>query len=144
MQLDKQKIILDTNVIVSALISNGVPTDILYGIVLRKKAHLCLSVEIYNEYVDVLSREKFSRFKNFLENAATVLKELNNIGYYYETSQKVDVISDESDNKFLELAIESAANYLITGNTQDFNFNAFHQTEIVTPRQYWEIYTAKS
>ncbi len=44
-----QKIILDTNVIVSALISNSVPTKILYDLVLTQKVKTCLSEEIYFE-----------------------------------------------------------------------------------------------
>ena len=38
-----QKLILDTNVIVSALISNSIPTKILYELVLTKKVDTCLS-----------------------------------------------------------------------------------------------------
>lgn len=144
MQFDKQRIILDTNVIVSALISNSAPTDVLYDIVLKNKVNLCLSAEVYDEYVSVLNRDKFSRFKNFKENAVIVLKEFDSIGQYYKTSQAVDLISDESDNRFLELALESSANYLITGNTQDFDFGTFHGTKIVTPRQYWKIHIAQS
>ncbi|MDP5140098.1 MAG: putative toxin-antitoxin system toxin component, PIN family [Spirosomaceae bacterium] len=144
MQFDKQRIILDTNVIVSALISNSAPTDVLYDIVLKNKVNLCLSAEVYDEYVSVLNRDKFSRFKNFKENAVIVLKEFDSIGQYYKTSQAVDLISDESDNRFLELALESSANYIITGNTQDFDFGTFQGTKIVTPRQYWEIHIAQS
>lgn len=41
-----QKLILDTNVIVSALISSSIPTMILYDLVLTKKVETCLSDEI--------------------------------------------------------------------------------------------------
>lgn len=88
MPSEVQKVILDTNVIVSVLISNSAPTDILYNVVLKNKVFLCLSGEIYTEYVNVLNREKFSRFKNFRENAVVVLKELKPIGNYFAVSQK--------------------------------------------------------
>ena len=52
-----QKIILDTNVIVSALISNAVPTKILYDIVFKQLVEPCLSTEIFEEYVEVLGRD---------------------------------------------------------------------------------------
>ena len=44
-----QKIILDTNVIVSALISNSVPTSILYDLVFKQMVTPCLSKEIFEE-----------------------------------------------------------------------------------------------
>ena len=40
-----RKLILDTNIIVSALISNSIPTKILYELVLTQKVKTCLSEE---------------------------------------------------------------------------------------------------
>ncbi len=57
-----QKLILDTNVIVSALISNSFPNKILYELVLKNKVKICLSDDIYTEYIDVLDRDKFRKF----------------------------------------------------------------------------------
>ncbi|CAN5838084.1 hypothetical protein BH24BAC1_BH24BAC1_22280 [soil metagenome] len=56
-----KKLILDTNVIVSALISNSIPTIILYELVLTKKVETSLSDEIFEEYIEVLGRDKFSK-----------------------------------------------------------------------------------
>lgn len=42
-----------------------------------------------------------------------------------------------SDNKFLELALASSADYLITGNVLDFKFKEFQKTLILTPREFW-------
>lgn len=68
-----QKIILDTNVIVSALISSSIPTQILYDLVLTKKVDTCLSEDIFLEYIEVLNRDKFTRFTNFKTKAEIVL-----------------------------------------------------------------------
>ncbi|MBN1970254.1 MAG: putative toxin-antitoxin system toxin component, PIN family [Candidatus Delongbacteria bacterium] len=78
-----QRIIIDTNIIVSALISNSIPTKILYELVLREKVTTCLSNQIFAEYVDVLNREKFSRFPNFKANADIVLNRLREISKFY-------------------------------------------------------------
>ena len=56
-----QKLILDTNVIVSALISKSIPTKILYELVLTSKVETCLSDEIFAEYIEVMNREKFTK-----------------------------------------------------------------------------------
>lgn len=47
-----KKLILDTNVIVSALISNSIPTTILYELVLTQKVKNCLTEEIFAEYIE--------------------------------------------------------------------------------------------
>lgn len=138
-----QKIILDTNVIVSALISNTVPTKILYEVVFKLSVKLCLTTEIFEEYVEVLSRDKFNKFHDFKIKADVVLTKLKEISTFYQTDQKIDILADASDNKFLELAAISSADYLITGYTADFTLNEFEYTTIVTPREYWDNHRQK-
>jgi len=58
---------------------------------------------------------------------------------FYPT-QKLDVIKDKDDNKLLELAVESKADFIITGNTNDFTMNDYKGTKIVTPKDYWDNY----
>ena len=135
-----QRIIIDTNIIVSALISNSIPTKILYELVLTEKVTTCLSNEIFLEYVDVLNRDKFSRFPNFKTNADIVLNRLREISKFYKPKEKIDILSDTSDNKFLELAAISSADYLITGNLVDFTISEFEYTRIITAREYWDFF----
>ncbi len=135
-----QKLILDTNIIVSALVSNSIPTKILYYLVLTQKVKTCLTEEIFTEYIEVLNREKFTKYTNFKTKADIVLNKLHEISTYYETNRKIDIISDASDNKFLELAAVSSADYLITGNTLDFQITEFEYTRILTPREYWNLF----
>ncbi|MBL7980069.1 MAG: putative toxin-antitoxin system toxin component, PIN family [Bacteroidetes Order II. Incertae sedis bacterium] len=138
-----QKLILDTNVIVSALISSSIPSKILYELVLTEKVEICLSEEVLSEYVEVLNREKFSKFANFKTKAEVVLNRLQEIATFYQTDRKIEVLTDTSDNKFLELAAVSAADYLTTGNTLDFTMTEFEYTRILTPREYWDNYAPK-
>jgi len=135
-----QKLILDTNVIVSALISSSVPSMILYELVLPQKVETCLSEEIFSEYVEVMNRKKFSKFTNFKTKADVVLNRFREISTFFKTDRKIEVLTDTSDNKFLELAAVSAADYLITGNTLDFKITEFEYTKILTPRKYWDFF----
>ncbi len=139
-----QKIILDKNVIVSALISNSVPTQILYKLVLTKSVLLCLSDDVFDEYIGVLGRDKFSKFKDFRAKADVVLAALKSNSLFFNTDIKVDVLTDTSDNKFLELAAASSADFLITGNTLEFTLDEFEYTKILTPRAYWELIIRKN
>lgn len=138
-----QKLILDTNVIISALISNSIPTKILYELVLTQKVRPCLSDEIFTEYVEVINREKFTKYANFKAKADIVLNRLREISKFYKTDRKIEVLTDTSDNKFLELASVSSADYLITGNTLDFQISEFEYTRILTPREYWDYFAVE-
>ncbi|NJL15366.1 MAG: hypothetical protein HC913_21770 [Microscillaceae bacterium] len=53
---------------------------------------------------------------------------------------KLDLISDKDDNMILELADECLADFVITGNTNDFRFSVHKQTKIVSSKAYWENY----
>lgn len=133
-----QKIILDTNVIVSALISNAAPSKILYEHIFTKSVQCCLSDAVFQEYIDVLNRDKFSRIISFKSNADIVLHKLTEISSFYQPERSVDILKDMDDNKFLELAVASSANYLITGNTNDFTISSFGKTQIISPAEYWK------
>lgn len=125
------------------MISNSIPTKILYELVLPKKVELCLSEEIFAEYFEVLNRDKFAKFVNFKTKAEVVLSNLREIAVFYKTDRKVEVLTDTSDNKFLELAAVSSADYLTTGNTLDFTLTEFEYTRILTPREYWDNYAPR-
>jgi uncharacterized protein len=135
-----QKIILDTNILVSALISRSAPAQILYECVLEEIVTVCLSNNILDEYKEILVRDKFTKLAGFREKAAIVLSRIRKIGYMYEPIINVDVLRDADDNKFLELALASSADFLITGNTQDFMILSFGSTRIITPREYWDVH----
>ncbi len=48
------------------------------------------------------------------------------------------MISDKDDNKLLELAEVYKAEFLITGNHNDFTMSEYKTTKIITPKEYWE------
>lgn len=105
---------------------------------LNKKVLLCISEAVFDEYVDVLNRPKFSVYSEFQSRANFVLNAINNVALKFFPDIKIDLISDESDNKFLELAIFAKIDYLITGNTNDFIETCYENIKIVTPREFCE------
>ncbi|RAI94037.1 putative toxin-antitoxin system toxin component, PIN family [Algoriphagus yeomjeoni] len=131
-----QKVILDTNVIVSALIQKNYPF-LIVEYCIERNATICLSSEILQEYVEVLSRPKFARFFDFKTNADFLIARLSEICEFSEPNDEVKIIKDAPDNRLLELAQISKADFLITGNTNDFTMKTFDDTRIVTPKEYW-------
>jgi putative PIN family toxin of toxin-antitoxin system len=135
-----QKIIIDTNVLVSSLIQKNYPYLIVDRLFINDKIILCTSEELMSEYYDVLRRPKFAKFYDFFARAEQLLADIEIKASKYIPQIKIDMISDKDDNKILELADESNADFIITGNHTDFTFSAYKTTKIVTPREYWESY----
>ena len=134
-----QKIILDTNVVISALIQKSYPHYIVSNYVLNGQMQLCLSEALLNEYRDVVSRPKFAKFANFKNNAEIVLNRFVKTALFYEPKIRLNIIKDVSDNKLLELADESNADFLITGNSVDFTFTHYKNTRILSPHIFWDM-----
>ena len=136
-----QKIIIDTNVLVSSFIQRSYPNFIIYNYVLENIIELCISDEIFKEYLEVLNRPKFSRYPDFRNKAEFVLSQIENIAIKFFPTERFELITDVNDNKFLELAYESKADFIITGNTNDFTMKDFKGTRIVNPKDYWDNFT---
>lgn len=133
-----QKIVIDTNVIVSSIIQRSYPYFIINELFIDDKIQLCTSDALIAEYYDVLSRSKFSKFQDFYLKAELLLAEIELKSKHYFPTIKLDLISDVDDNMILELADESFADYIITGNSNDFTFTNYKETKIVTPKVFWE------
>ena len=135
-----QKIVIDTNIIVSSLIQRGYSNQIINELFIEQKFQLCISDELMTEYYEVLARPRFAKFHDFFLRAEVLLAEIETKAIKYLPIIKIQLISDDDDNMILELADECSADFIITGNTTDFTFPVYKQTKIVTPRDYWENY----
>lgn len=126
------KVIVHTNIIISGLISNNsYPAQIVDGI-FEYKFDVCISQAVFDEYLNVLQREKFQKYRNFFFNARLMIEFLSEKALFFEPTTKINILKDPDDNKFLELAMESNADYLITGNINDFTLSFFKNTQIIT------------
>lgn len=125
------KIILDTNVIVSALLSpSGLPARIL-NLVLDGNVAIVYDNNILEEYADVLNREKFKIDKELIE---FVMDFITKEGDFRTAGLQTIKLHDEDDTMFYELYKSGGIDYLITGNLKHFP----HEKGIVTPRKFLE------
>jgi len=130
------RIVVDTNVIVSALMNtNGTPAKIL-SLISNKKLKILYDNRIIFEYIDVLSRKEFG-FPN--ETIDDLFNSFKHDGEYINSDFIKANFSDESDKKFYEVYKTGNAEYLITGNIKHFP----KEKNIVTVREFLGIYEAK-
>lgn len=89
-----QKLVIDTNVFVSSLIQHGYPYLITTEIFSNRSIQLCISGEIIEEYFEVLNREKFTKFPDFITKAQGLLTNIGKKGTKYSPVIKVSLIKD--------------------------------------------------
>jgi len=137
-----RKIILDTNIIVSAAIAKGYSRKIAKSILFEKELfEICVTQDILKEYERVSTYNRIQKkYPEFKQNIFEIIAALNDLSIIYLPKKKFQIIKDITDNKFLDLAYEAKADYLITGNRNDFFITQFEQTKIVTPKEFCELY----
>jgi putative PIN family toxin of toxin-antitoxin system len=138
---------LDTNIIYQALKSaNGASFFILQQ-VRERKIQIALSVPLFEEYEDVLKREKSLKdFDLDVEDIDKFLRFIAYVGKPYKTYFLFRPnLKDENDNMVVELAVTSQCDYLVTSNTKDFKNPEllFDQLKIVTPNEFAKIWRSK-
>ena len=125
------RIVLDTNVLISALINpHGMPAKVL-NLILNGKLTILYDSRIMGEYRMVLSREKFHFSMEIIEPLIDFIKYEGE--FVVPEPLKIN-LTDEDDKMFLEVAVGGKAEYLITGNIK--HFPAEHY--IVTPKCFIE------
>lgn len=132
------RVILDTNVIVSAFLKPESNPALILSLFLEGYFTLCLCEEIWMEYQEVLQRPKFQNLDHVsLKKISSIIKEK---ALWFVPRVPVNILkNDPADNKFLACALEAQADYLITGNTRHFPFKKFHSTQIINPRDFIEL-----
>lgn len=127
--------VIDTNVLVSALLKNGsvpwqVAEEALHGDIIP-----VVNDEILSEYEDVLNRPKFRFDKRAVK---VLLDEFRNRAVFAEAGLIEDVIPDEKDVVFYAVLMEKRKEeeaYLVTGNLKHFPV----RTYVVTPKEMLDI-----
>ena len=131
--MGKNKVVLDTNILISALGWKGNPR-IIFDRVIAGEFELILSYKQLNELLRVLNYPKFKftdeqkdRFLSILLEVATLVK----------TNSEIDVIKeDPSDNIILEPANEMKIDYIISGNDHLLKLKDFTRATILTPTEF--------
>ena len=132
---DKIFAVIDTNVIVSALLSSNLesnPVKVFRAIVQERIVPL-YNDEILEEYKSVLSRPKFHLNLSLIE---TVIKAIITDGLNIDRTPAADIeFPDPKDIVFYEVALSVEDSYLITGNIRHFPVKPF----VVTPAEMVRI-----
>ena len=132
------KIVLDTNVLYSALKSNLGASFKLLGLVGSNKFDICLSVPLVLEYEDVFKRKPI--------NGLTTSDIDDVLNYLCKIGLKRDIfylwrphLKDAKDDMILELAFECGASYIVTYNLSDFKGSDLLGVTPIKPKDFLQI-----
>ena len=134
------RVVLDTNVLVSALLQPLGPSAQIFLLALAGAIQLCVSGAIYAEYEEVINRP---RFKLDQGTITATLQTIREKALWVRPTQSIQAFSDPDDDIFLECAFAAGAEYLVTGNWKHFP-PSWAEIKIVTPRRLLEILAEQS
>jgi len=130
------RVVLDTNVIVSGLLSPHGPPGEIVRMTASGILELCYDARILSEYQNVLIRKKFPFDRIHVEN---LLEQIKACGYVTTGKLLTKRLSHLNDEPFLEVALGGNVQYLITGNLKHYPPGKQENMSIVSPAEFLEI-----
>jgi putative PIN family toxin of toxin-antitoxin system len=127
------RVVLDTNVVVSALLLAGSISRQAFDKALNRGT-LLISAPTLLELTEVLHRPQFNKYlleEERMRFLVGLLKESELV----ETTEAITDCRDPKDNKFLELALCGKADCIISGDDDLLVLNPFREIAIITPRE---------
>lgn len=115
--MSKVKIVIDTNIFISALFFPKSKPSLLLDLCLRNKFKLVVSDYLIEELRLVLDRPKWKNFKSNYSFISDLFIYLEKYAIWVKLTKKIKVIPrDKKDTLILQTAMLGKADYLITGD----------------------------
>jgi putative PIN family toxin of toxin-antitoxin system len=131
------KLVLDTNIFISAFFWGGHPRKVLERII-DNTDELYVTKEILEEITSVMSRPKFkintdviTYFIQSIEDISQKIIVRNNIK---------NICRDSEDDKILECALIAKADYIITGDNDLLVLEKYENVKIITAAKYLMLF----
>jgi putative PIN family toxin of toxin-antitoxin system len=127
------KVVLDTNVLISAIMFGGKSRDILeMGI--SGKIKIAISQDILKELAEVLIGKKFRTPIAFVQQT---IHELSEIAELVIVTVRINAVeNDPDDNRILECAVSAKADYIVSGDSHLLTLKHFKKIKILSPSDF--------
>lgn len=126
------KIVIDTNVFISAVFFGGLPLKVIQSVI-SKQNDAYISPEIWEEYKDVIERmtKKYpSRLKQQL------IDEVFKVFKVIIPSSEISICRDPDDDKFISCAIDAECMYIVSGDDDLLSLGNVEDVIICTPSEF--------
>ena len=109
------RVVLDTNILIGALITKGTPPDRLYRAWLRGQIELVTSTAQLAEIAHVLGRPRLQKYLD-ADEAAAIVDNLGTRALILDDLLDVNLSPDPQDNHILAAAITGKADLIVSGD----------------------------
>ncbi len=133
--MKNKRIILDTNLWISFLISNDFAQ--IDSLVQEKDITFLFSDESLKEFIEVVERPKFQKFFSS-KDVEKLLDTFDQYAALVTITSEIDICRDPKDNFLLNLAVDGKADFLVTGDKDLLVIGMVKTTEILTFRNLVE------
>lgn len=124
------KIVLDTNVLISALIKEGKPRDLLFEIL--RNHELVVSREILEEVTVIANEPKIQKYVE-QESIADFLRDLASSGSFVRIRSRFKAVKEDADDDVvLRTAIDGKASFIVSGDSHLLGMGKFRKVRIIT------------
>jgi putative PIN family toxin of toxin-antitoxin system len=132
-------IVLDANTLISVFLlsDSSIAAQAYYKA--KTTSEIVYSEETFNEFSDVFIRPKFDRYLP-LAKRLIIIEDLRALAKIVPITNVIKACRDPKDDKYLELAISSAASYIITGDKDLLVLNPFEGIPILTPADFLKAF----
>jgi len=131
------KIIIDTNVIISAILKGRTPRQVIQFIIDSDDCDWLVSLEILSEYREVLSRPKFKLSEVIVKEWFDIFETATQL---VKVDLSIDFPRDRKDAKFLACAMVSKADFLVTGDRDFEEVKDLGYTRIIMVSQFKALF----
>lgn len=126
--------VFDINVLISALLfDKSKPARAFFAAL--SNGEVLVSSDTISELNEVLGRKKFNKYLTE-EERERFLRSLLQSARLVEIREKVRACRDPKDDKFLELAVNGAADYIVSGDGDLLALHPFRSVQILTPEAF--------
>jgi putative PIN family toxin of toxin-antitoxin system len=138
-----RRLVYDTNVIISAVLTPAGFCDQLLHKVVASEAVLIVSIAILDEYERVLMRDSVSRIHQW--SPAQVRSLVDSVARHSTivnpTNVPMVITNDPSDNIFLAAAISGVAEFIVSGDRHLLELRSYRGIEVLRPHEMLQLLT---
>jgi putative PIN family toxin of toxin-antitoxin system len=136
----KPKLVLDSNVLISAVVFGGKPQEIL-DLAVKGLVEVAVSDAILDEVAGVLAGKKFQYPERIVH---ALISEIEDLADLVEPGETINAIQDDpEDNRVLECAVASGASVIVSGDSHLLALRTFGQMSIMSPDEFLRRHKTK-
>ncbi len=136
-KMAKPRFVIDTNVLVSGILIFQSSSDKAYKKA-RSIGNILFSESSFQELEEILKRPKFNKYVS-LEIRNQFITKFKLESEQITITEKIVICRDPKDNKFLELAFNGNADFIITGDQDLLVLNPFRGIQIITVNEFLKL-----